>query len=84
MAVEITLKLPDDLARDAREFGLLENGAIEELLQREVEQRVNALVNQEIHAYRTEKVRKAGSARGLIKMSDDFDAPLLDFGDFVE
>jgi hypothetical protein len=77
MTVEITLRLPDDLARDALEFGLLENGAIEELLQHEVEQRVNALMNEEIHVYRVEKPRKAGSARGLIKMTDDFDDPLL-------
>lgn len=27
--------------------------------------------------------RKAGSARGMIKMTDDFDAPLADFGEYV-
>lgn len=27
--------------------------------------------------------RKAGSAKGLIKMSDDFDAPLSDFGEYM-
>jgi len=29
----------------------------------------------------TQKPRKAGSARGLIKMAGDFDAPLPDFGE---
>jgi antitoxin (DNA-binding transcriptional repressor) of toxin-antitoxin stability system len=27
--------------------------------------------------------RKAGSAKGLLKMSDDFDAPLPDFADYM-
>jgi antitoxin (DNA-binding transcriptional repressor) of toxin-antitoxin stability system len=31
-----------------------------------------------------QKVRKAGSARGLIKMSEDFDAPLTDFNEYME
>ena len=30
------------------------------------------------------KPRKAGSARGQIKMSPDFDAPLSDFGEYME
>jgi prevent-host-death family protein len=30
------------------------------------------------------KPRKAGSARGLIKMSPDFDAPLADFDEYTE
>jgi antitoxin (DNA-binding transcriptional repressor) of toxin-antitoxin stability system len=30
------------------------------------------------------KPRKAGSARGQIKMADDFDAPLSDFGEYME
>lgn len=30
------------------------------------------------------KACKAGSARGQIKMSDDFDAPLSDFGEYIE
>jgi antitoxin (DNA-binding transcriptional repressor) of toxin-antitoxin stability system len=28
--------------------------------------------------------RRAGSAKGLIKMSDDFDEPLEDFKDYME
>ncbi|MBC7815072.1 MAG: DUF2281 domain-containing protein [Burkholderiales bacterium] len=31
----------------------------------------------------TKKPRKAGSAAGLINMSDDFDAPLPDFNDYM-
>ena len=32
----------------------------------------------------TPKPRRAGSARGLIKMWDDFDAPIRDFGPYTE
>ncbi|MBZ0099619.1 MAG: DUF2281 domain-containing protein [Taibaiella sp.] len=32
----------------------------------------------------TAKPRKAGSARGQIKMAPDFDAPLSDFGEYME
>ena len=32
----------------------------------------------------TAKPRKAGSARGLIKMAADFDAPLADFDEYIE
>jgi len=28
------------------------------------------------------QARKAGSARGLVKLADDFDAPLSDFDDY--
>ncbi len=28
--------------------------------------------------------RKAGSAKGLVKMADDFDAPLEDFKEYME
>jgi len=30
------------------------------------------------------KKRKAGSARGLVKMAADFDAPLSDFDEYME
>jgi prevent-host-death family protein len=30
------------------------------------------------------KPRQAGSARDLVKMSDDFDAPLSDFAEYTE
>jgi len=33
---------------------------------------------------RAKKPRKAGSARGQIWMSDDFDDPLEDFADYME
>jgi antitoxin (DNA-binding transcriptional repressor) of toxin-antitoxin stability system len=32
----------------------------------------------------TNKPRQAGSARGQITMSPDFDAPLADFGEYME
>lgn len=32
----------------------------------------------------TPKPRKAGSARGLVKMTPDFDAPLADFSEYTE
>ena len=31
----------------------------------------------------TPKPRKAGSARGLVQMAEDFDAPLADFDEYV-
>jgi hypothetical protein len=55
MALEIHLTIPDDLARDAEEFGLLEPEILVTLLQLELERRVNDLVNEEIHAHRAEK-----------------------------
>jgi antitoxin (DNA-binding transcriptional repressor) of toxin-antitoxin stability system len=30
----------------------------------------------------TKQPRKAGSARGLVQLADDFDAPLTDFDDY--
>ena len=33
---------------------------------------------------RAKKPRKAGSARGQVWISDDFDAPLDDFADYME
>lgn len=32
---------------------------------------------------KTKKIRQAGSARGLIHMADDFDAPLSDFDEYM-
>jgi hypothetical protein len=51
----MTLELPAELVRDAQEFGLLTEAAIVELLRKEIDQRVMALVNKEIHDYRAEK-----------------------------
>jgi antitoxin (DNA-binding transcriptional repressor) of toxin-antitoxin stability system len=34
-------------------------------------------------AHMHDKQRRAGSARGKIRMSDDFDAPLADFEDYM-
>ena len=55
MTIEVTLKLPEELVRDAREFGLLDQYVMTTLLQAELDRRVNELVNEEIHAYRAEK-----------------------------
>jgi len=55
MAIELRIQIPDDLARDAEEFGLLEADTLVQLIQSEVERRVNDLVNEEIHTYRAEK-----------------------------
>jgi antitoxin (DNA-binding transcriptional repressor) of toxin-antitoxin stability system len=32
----------------------------------------------------TQKPRKAGSARGLLEINEDFDAPLEDFSEYME
>lgn len=53
-SLEITLKLPEDLAQDAREFGILDSATLISLIQAEVDRKVNDLVNEEIHAYRIE------------------------------
>ena len=37
-----------------------------------------------IESIRPKKPRKAGSARGKIKIADDFDAPLDDFAEYME
>ena len=55
MVVEIVLEVPDELAHDAQEFGLLNNQVVVQLLREEVDRRVNDLVNKEIHDYRAEK-----------------------------
>ncbi len=61
MAIEITFSLPDELAEDAREFGLLEPDAFLDVLQAEIDRRVNDLVNEEIHTYRAEKRKQKQS-----------------------
>ncbi len=56
--VEVTLKLPEELVRDAQEFGILADDVVTELLQSEVDRRVMELVNAEIRAYRAEKAKR--------------------------
>jgi hypothetical protein len=56
--IEVILQLPEELVRDAREFGLLTNEQVAELLQTEVDRHVMDLVNAEIRAYRTEKAQQ--------------------------
>ena len=53
--MDITLTLPDDLARDAKEIGVLDEKTLVQLIRREVDARVNEMVNEEIHTYRDEK-----------------------------
>jgi hypothetical protein len=56
--VDITLKLPEDLVRDAREFDMLTDQTVAGLLEAEVNRRVMDLVNADIHAYRAEKAQR--------------------------
>ena len=44
--------------------------------------RVIVLYDEQTTNVGSKKRRKAGSAEGLIKMSDDFDAPLEDFKEY--
>ncbi len=44
--------------------------------------RVIVLFDEQTTNVGSKKRRKAGSAEGLIKMSDDFDAPLEDFKEY--
>ncbi len=53
--VTVTLQLPEELVRDAREFNLLTEEVVAGLLQAEVDRRVRELVNAEIQVYRAEK-----------------------------
>lgn len=53
--VQLTLTVPDDLAQEAEEFGVLTPELILSLMRAEVDRRVMDFVNAEIHAYREEK-----------------------------
>ena len=53
--VEMTVRLPKTLVEEARDFDLLNEAQIAQLLRQEVDRHVNELVNEEIHAYRREK-----------------------------
>jgi hypothetical protein len=61
--VTLTLNLPDELVRDAREFDLLTDERVATLLQAEVDRRVMEMVNAEIHAYRAEKASQPKSGK---------------------
>lgn len=52
---DVTLKLPRDLVRDARELGVLSDETVSALLRAEVDRRVMDVVNEEIRDYRAEK-----------------------------
>jgi hypothetical protein len=57
--VMVTLNLPEELVRDARELDILTQESVAELLQAEVDRRVRELVNAEIHAHRAEKAAQS-------------------------
>lgn len=59
--VQMTLELPEDLVRDAKELNILNEEVIIELLRKEIDERVMALVNEEVHAHRAEKKRPEDS-----------------------
>lgn len=62
--VEITVKLPEELVEEAREFDLLTERKLAEVLRSEVDRRVMEMVNAEIQAYRAEKAAKhSGDSR---------------------
>lgn len=63
MEITITLNLPEDFVRDAREFGVLEPDAVVEGLRTILDQRVMNFVNEEIHAYRAEKAAEEARKR---------------------
>lgn len=56
--IEVMVKLPEELVRDARDLDLLDERLIAQALRQIVDERVNALVNEEVHAYRVEKHAK--------------------------
>lgn len=60
-SITLTLDLPDDLAQEANEFGLLLSETLVALLRAEVDNRVMELVNAEIRDYRSEKAQKPKS-----------------------
>ncbi len=53
--VEITVKLPEELVEEAREFDLLTEQKLAEVMRTEVDRRVMEMVNAEIQVYRAEK-----------------------------
>ena len=53
--VNVTVKIPLELAEEAHEFDLLSGPRLVTLLRDEVDRRAMELVNQEVQAYRSEK-----------------------------
>ncbi len=53
--MEVKITIPDDLARDAAEFDLLDERLMVAWLRAALDERVMTLVNEEIQAYRREK-----------------------------
>ena len=53
--VEVTVRLPEELVRDAAGFNIITDATITALLRQELDRRVNDFINTEIHAHRAEK-----------------------------
>lgn len=53
--IQLTLTIPDDLAQEAQEFGVLAPETVLSLVRAETDRRIMDFVNGEIHAYRQEK-----------------------------
>lgn len=51
--------------------------------QKEVEDFIDAIIETKINPLKTEKKRILGLLKGKMKMSEDFDAPLDDFKDYM-
>ncbi len=60
--ITLTLELPEELAQEASELGLLRAETLVALLRAEVDQQVMQLVNAEIQDYRAEKVANTKSS----------------------
>lgn len=56
--IRVEFDLPEELLNDAREFGVLTNELVAELIQAEVDRRVMDFVNEEIRVYRAEKAEQ--------------------------
>ena len=62
--VVITVSIPEELAKDAQEFGTLDTNVILGLLRAETDRRINDFVNAEIKAHREEKAAKDRNGHG--------------------
>ena|SRR5450432_25818 len=67
--VEITLNIPEELAKNAREFGLLTSEHIVALLEAEVERAIMGFATEEVSAVRAER-REKDRDEGLRRMGE--------------
>ena len=67
----LTLHIPDDLSKQAREIGLLNEQSILQAFRQFLDQKQS-------------KQRTLGGAEGLVSnMADDFNEPVDEFGDYM-